>query len=130
MREIKFRAWDNYSNQMLSGDKEVNALWFPNLPMNLAFEYTQRNMYILMQYTGLKDKNGKEIYENDIVQYMQFICEVVFENGVIGKDDGIEHKTPGFMLKFDDGSGYTGLSKEVKVLGNRFENPELLGDRK
>ena len=60
-RVIKFRAWGNNSKEMMTWDKLR-----PNL--SLAFEQANRGALELMQFTGLYDKNGKEIYEGDVVR--------------------------------------------------------------
>ena len=73
MRDIKFRIWDTENNEML----KVQELDFEPTFYGgrIAIRPDQYNNYfdtedmILMQYTGLKDKNGKEIYEGDIIQY-------------------------------------------------------------
>ncbi len=123
MRTIKFRAWTLESY----GDSK-DEFYFP-LGAMVSWEEIQsdRNKwldvdgfgkeFVLMQYTGLKDKNGKEIYEGDISE----------SHGVIEFIDGIE-ETMGFYWKsFDDGEyhhfGY--LTTPVEVIGNIYENPEL-----
>lgn len=67
MREIKFRAWDKNAKKMYYGKEE----FFDDM-IGFRFEHwdinTNRKDIILMQYTGIKDKKGKEIYEGDIVK--------------------------------------------------------------
>lgn len=82
--------------------------------------------FILMQWTGLKDKNGKEIYEGDIVSHGRTKWQrefIVFENG------SFVHKN-----KLDDSEGIGGsmwvnrnfITKNCKIVGNIYENEELL----
>lgn len=123
MREIKFRAWDKDKNKFLYQDSEnikgkIDSLHF--------FFSNLFNDCDLMQYTGLKDKNGKEIYEKDIVLHDGYISVVSW-----GK---IAH---GFKLKTDTSINnkfgkikYYSLphSKKIEVIGNIYENPELLNN--
>lgn len=76
---------------------------------------------ILRQYTGLKDKNGKEIYKRDIVSYFGIKYEVLFRNGAFGW--------------MEDGEFYSfnemapSVFDEFEVIGNVYENPELLEEQ-
>ncbi|MBE9572956.1 MAG: hypothetical protein IMF11_20215 [Proteobacteria bacterium] len=129
MKKIKFRAWSRKTKTMLDLHKitplvlnaEIDGLFIPF-----------SNDLILMQYTGLKDKNGTEIYEGDLLEMPTLgINEVVFGDFCIGTDDWqVEHKTIGFVIKWKDDSGYTGLSaedtKDYKVIGNIHQHPDLL----
>ena len=132
MREIKFRAWDKNKKVMY----QVTGIQFENTPIlinnNLFDELHERTQFIndtiLMQYTGFKDCNGKEIYEGDIVKKdgesigvikWGHYCE---ENG----DPCCDVGHVGFHAKFKEnyGSGEYGLCNhsEWKVIGNIYEN--------
>lgn len=66
MREIKFRAWDNATKSLIQPeDKSIYLYLNGSLSQNQVW---CTNDLILLQYTGLKDKNGKEIYEGDVVK--------------------------------------------------------------
>lgn len=101
-REIKFRAWKD--GEMLHWNRHVKR----------AFKTLLGNS-VLMQYTGLKDKNGREIYEGDIIETSEGQIELV------EWDDNERYACfyP-FMPIFSTGLDYT------EVIGNKFENPELL----
>lgn len=85
MRDIKFRAWDIENKEMF----EVQELdfeptfWGGRIAIRLTqySDYFDTEDMILMQYTGLKDKNGKEIYEGDIVEDKDIIGQVIFSVG-------------------------------------------------
>lgn len=111
-REIKFRIWNDYDKKMIH--------WNELLEKNLANIFTIPSYdKWLMQYTGLHDKNGEEIYENDIV----YIAGED-ENAIIEWDE----ETARFIIHYDgvisDFDIYYGY--ELKVIGNVYENPELL----
>ena len=133
MREIKFRVWDG--KKMWTFDYKncpklvfCHSGWFSyDHDMNyVGSRETKTNgeSDILIQYTGLKDKNGKEIYEGDIIK--------VFANGtqenyhdaiqVIYSDRWAEFK----CVAAQSLSHYIQLYYEFEVIGNIHENPELL----
>jgi len=102
MREIKFRAWE-YLNKEKTRGQMID--FFP-----YAGDGVKRDDIVLMQFTGLKDKNGKEIYEGDVVWDLGRSLEV---------------KIPNFFVEnFDDGDFRKNGTGEV--IGNIYENPELL----
>ncbi len=129
MREIKFRAWDKSQNKMY----QVRGINFDNEDLWLKINETQimgANLFEveLMQYTGLKDKNGKEICQGDIVE-----CKC----GNTGKTILRQVEYIGVSFCTKNGSFYNQKTKQreycyiplkpyVKVVGNIYENPELL----
>ncbi len=121
MREIKFRAWDKDYKKMISVDeidlflKQIRY-WKEKDEEPITLN---KGDYELMQFTGLKDKNGKEIYEGDIIRLNndnEIIGEITFEKGCfvylekIGDSEALNH--------FKE--------KQFEIIGNKFENPELL----
>lgn len=110
-REIKFRMWNDYDKKMIH--------WNELLEKNLAniFTIPSYNKW-LMQYIGLHDKNGKEIYEGDILKG-------TFYGFPMPKYDYVfqiywDEKEKGFMANYFEPS-------ECEVIGNIYDNPELLG---
>tara|TARA_R100001530_G_scaffold87389_1_gene60863 strand:- start:356 stop:727 length:372 start_codon:yes stop_codon:yes gene_type:complete len=121
MREIKFRAWDKKKEKLIY-QNEMDHLIFPGKRKVENFEDIE-----LMQYTGLKDENGKEIYEGDVVSGFQ-VAGMADENYVV------EFMYASFVFKRGDtglrlGPGpemFTLHNHEIEVIGNIHENPELL----
>ena len=148
MREIKFRAWDKKHKKMLEGYKHPyghSGLWLNIETGNLTHiqrgeEGVECSIYefkdvLLMQYTGLKDKNGVEIYEGDIIGYpnQSFKSIVRFgsylftggEYGESGIGFYLEMYNKGIKKSMEGGIFNHPSVKDV-VIGNIYENPELL----
>ena len=116
MREIKFRAWDSELKRMVT---EMSVSQFETV--NGYFQRVQP-IYKIMQYTGLKDRNSKEIYEGDIVKASK-------GKGTIIKIAVIKWDFPAAFWLMVDGwdKGAGGLLYgELEVIGNIWEHPELL----
>ncbi len=121
MRGIKFRAWDNASKKMLP----VTALFWNTLEWYVSraeFNGNYNNTdFILMQFTGLKDKDGKDIYERDIVEY---------ENNNSGyglpRDREISRDVIPSLLEHMEYVGYESWWESGRVIGNTCENGDLL----
>ncbi len=118
MREIKFRAWDNEAQDFIySDDREYCCVISPDGKVLFHWvddeEMHELNHEEGQQYTGLKDKNGKEIYESDLVT--------------------IPDHWPKYIVLFIKGkyllNGYKELCdwhEEAEIIGNIYENPDLL----
>ena len=132
MREIKFRVWDTENKEML----RVQELDFEDTFYGgrLSIRTEQYNDYfdiedmILMQYTGLHDKNGKEIWEGDIVncqtKYGKAKAIIKFIDGkfVAYWDSKITHPKNGHHITCYD------INKRFEVIGNIYDNKELLNE--
>jgi uncharacterized phage protein (TIGR01671 family) len=140
-REIKFRAWDAEKQQMLRGsqfDVEAqNGKVFKITP-DLQCEYKE---WLLMQFTGLLDKNGKEIYEGDIVRilYTDWLSKPDTDSRTI--EQYLKDIAKVREIIWYEGRWLTAIKKDgeyyygsigvaphgyIEVIGNIHENPELL----
>lgn len=106
-REIKFRVWDKNENDIVRWELLNDGI----IDLYHLFFAKDKNL-IIQQFTGLKDKNGKEIYEGDILDSK---CVVSFNDGMFGIFD--KHNYMGL-------NSY--MSKFREVIGNIYETPELL----
>ena len=124
MREIKFRAWDKDQKGWVKYSITDNIpIFCHNTTRWRADKKGER--FTLCQYTGLKDKNNREIYEGDVIKAISFarwggVAKYSDENQAFIFDD-LDKKYRGkstvFMNQFDDG---------FEILGNIYENPKLL----
>lgn len=138
MREYKFRCWDkdikafvpvmdwiedfkNCKIRYLGKEIVINTDSICNLFTVLTHKDVQ-----IMQYTGLKDKNGTEIYEGDIVKHEAYMGGASLRDNLIGP---VIFKNGCFAIKttYGDKYLYTGINK---IIGNIYENKYLLGDVK
>lgn len=139
MREFKFRAWDTEKKEMYvpsaitqdTGDRlsifEANLSVAKVAILWNGYEIQGHNDDILMQYTGLKDKNGKEIYEGDIVHILVDVDTdgVGYHNQhMIERKGKVEYGLGSYQVG-DFELGESG-EEEREILGNIYENPELL----
>lgn len=121
MRRLKFRAWETIGREMHSFDTLMRTI-YAETNMNIFND----DSIILMQYTGLKDENGKEIYDGDILQF----------RNASGMDDSICHVVWNedrfsWFIENDESNIYDELYNitapaDIKIIGNKYENPELL----
>ena len=137
-REIKFRAWDKKRKRYAKVIQTTNQGWKGYRDKTyitngiMCFSKWVLSRFIIEQYTGLKDKNGKEIYEGDIVRTTDRVTvkDLIFPIGVVefkqqafwicnvpsGRPDFTHNET---LLKY--------WETDLEVIGNIHEDPELLG---
>jgi len=126
MREIKFRAWDKSEKKM----KEVSCIDLVEdgvvgveLIGDTCFEHVMWNYVELMQFTGLHDRNGTEIYEGDIIQMGGCRGFVTFKGGILCVERRIHYNEGKYVPYLDwPAEAFEGC----EIIGNIFENPELL----
>ena len=126
MREIKFRAWDLENKFMVISSTLKVRILADKIPIDEIVRY--ESDFELMQFTGLTDKNGKEIFEGDILKadnenfvhvikyYSEFMSFVMVKNNV--ESDWFHGGNNDYFS--DD------IKTNYKVIGNIYENPELL----
>ena len=140
----KFRAWDKVFKEMV----QVNALVLDEQVVKVTYKngnVAKEDMkeYELMQSTGLKDKNGKEIFEGDILEIQGIRMVVKFgsyeyieSSKSNGHTIGVVYDGLGFYVECINAADPDRISpfepetlKESVVIGNRFANPEIVEDK-
>ena len=126
MRERKYKVWDKRNNRWadtkdIENDIIVNPCVIDSVFYIMDDSHTGHEWYDIVEYTGLKDKNGKEIYEGDILG-----AKDRWFKPIVGFRDGM------FVVK--NLSPYCRLHEYMKdenwiIIGNKYENPELLKDK-
>ena len=150
MRERKFRAWDKYEKRMLYRNI-FDRNWYATPANNengcncvRGITPEDKSNIELMQYTDLKDKNGVEIYEGDIVRIGTYFNFEEDESGWVDESIhevvwGMEQGYPAFDLKpwVDCDTNalqlYASICNEsaaIEVIGNIYEHPHLLEDKR
>lgn len=128
MREIKFRAWDGELKEMI-GPEEVLSCSFIGLNgewLGLSDLLKGEGGFELMQYTGLRDKNGVEIYEGDILKAVDGYTGLIIYRAESAQFVGFNIGKEFTEEEFDTLYTVNGSFNSAEVIGNRFENPELL----
>ena len=123
MREIKFRAWDKLTKTM----RYVLCIdWLNDLVdlnggiIERKYNNSEDDEVILMQYIGLKDNNGKEIYEGDILNVLSSTRIVIFDENTCSfmlKDIGLRNELFSLNNK---------KCKDLEIIANIYENKELI----
>jgi len=134
MREIKFRCWSQKENRMIFSDENNLSDFFYGISDGQYGEVE------VEQYTGLKDKNGKEIFESDILKSLE-TSEVyrvddlfpvhrlthVTNIGYFSENKYYTRNEPG--SQYDNFDDWMSFSEMYEVIGNVWENPELLDNQ-
>jgi uncharacterized phage protein (TIGR01671 family) len=126
MRTIKFRAWHSEQKRMFAvyglGSDFVTENTFDGVDPGInAFYGDDMNFIHIMQFTGRTDKNGKEIYDGDIIKEYDEVVKVFYNDCTASFD--IEYSGGDCdRLVYKDGHS----EHSFEVLGNIYENPELI----
>lgn len=135
MREIKFRAWDKEEHEMFSDVSIIDDTW------DMLNEFLKhKDELVFMQYTGLTDKNGVEIYEGDILTSLEYPFQDDGGYNYHGVVEWADEAGAFAITKRVANSKIRGISDGIaeymedielfEIIGNIYENPELLEESK
>jgi uncharacterized phage protein (TIGR01671 family) len=115
MRKIKFRVYRLDTKELKPPFALEDAMAVSSFhePLNVT-------KHVVMQYTGFRDKNGKEIYEGDVIQFLSHKGDVYWDESGLWAAHWNEQKYNERLFVFNQ--------KKFEVIGNIYENPELLRD--
>lgn len=138
MRKLKFRIWDKNQSKFVqikdNGDSlsDFYITLDGRLCYNKSIDYHENNgiygllgeeeNYTIQQFTGLLDKNGKEIYEGDILKVGVFGDWIDVDKHYYNKEVKFEIKESGDTTL----AGFLYIPEDREIIGNSLENPELL----
>ena len=119
MKNIKFRAWDKINGEMIPWNRLLNGYNLRNVFMG-----PEMSGLILMQFTGLEDKNGTQIYEGDIVETVW--NGEVFAGVVVYDLSEVDFKVTDGKEEYGRNFQYLAGNDENEVIGNIYQNNDLL----
>lgn len=138
MREIKFMVWD-IIRRSFDGPFTLKNFITGNYPHMYRWGWDKLDL-VFVQYTGLKDRNGKECYEGDIIKdlnsYVQHIDPILDDNGVLSSmiDYQLGFNLEVYMSRYswaakNENADYVAFSQwqdNFEIVGNIYQNPKLL----
>lgn len=128
-RQYKFRAWNKEGNYFANFEEDPDYMF--GMGRNTLYLVVDgdpqfNDKWILSQFTGLKDKNGKEIYEKDFVLYQGNVFKIVYHTPKACYSlEGINSMMDIMATVFESQLTEIYTERYFEVIGNEFENPEL-----